>query len=127
MKVFTSSYDETIHIAFVNKTDEIYESLEPLFKEFGIAFYNTKYNYIMINEEEIETINEFQYIEAHEIAHKQLNHPAGRTMKHEKESDQLAYQLVKNNSNLKEEDRIKTLQLIEEEFYARYNEHIEIN
>lgn len=96
--IYDSEFLPYVKIAIFTSDNPKYESLVPLFQEYGYGFMVPGKNIIVIDGEIL--INEFdadvlKFIEAHEVAHIILGHDGPRNENDEIEADLGAYILLK--------------------------------
>jgi hypothetical protein len=107
--VFKSEFLPEINIVIVLSEDSQYDSLKPLFDQYGYGFMVPNKNLIIIDGEQF--INNFnadvlKFIEAHEISHVIMNHDGPRSEEDELDADLGAYILLKDKGRI---DSIKEL------------------
>ena len=107
--VFKSEFLPEISIVIVLSEDSQYDSLKPLFDQYGYGFMVPNKNLIIIDGEQF--INNFnadvlKFIEAHEISHVIMNHDGPRSEEDELDADLGAYILLKDKGRI---DSIKEL------------------
>ena len=61
-------------VTIIKKDDMLYDSLKPMFEQYGVAFADLSNNFIYIDGEVKMTENHILAIEAHEIGHYLLDH-----------------------------------------------------
>jgi len=106
---FKSEFLPEIEIVILLSENSQYDTLKPLFDEYGYGFMVPNKNLIIIDGEQL--INNFnsnilKFIEAHEISHIIMNHDGPRNGKDELDADLGAYILLKNKGRI---DSIKEL------------------
>lgn len=74
---FSNEKHKDIAVGIITKDDERYETLKPLFEEYGLGFTDTKIGCIFIDGEAGLTEDELKVVEAHEVAHIRLKHKMG--------------------------------------------------
>ena len=102
--IYDSEFLPDVKIVILTSDNPQYESLVPLFQEYGYGFMVPGKNLIIIDGEIL--INEFdasvlKFIEAHEVAHIILGHDGPRNENDEIEADLGAYLLLKNSNKMK--------------------------
>lgn len=74
---FSNEQYKDIAVGIITKDDERYETLKPLFEEYGLGFTDTRIGCIFIDGEAGLTEDELKVVEAHEVAHIRLKHKMG--------------------------------------------------
>jgi len=88
---FSNEQHKDIAVGIITKDDERYETLKPLFDEYGHGFTDTKIGCIFIDGEAGLSEDELKVVEAHEVAHIRLKHKMGdRNMNQEVDADLFA-------------------------------------
>ena len=107
--VYNSEYLPEVQLVILTSENPQYETLKPMFDEYGYGFMVPNKNIIVIDGEQF--IDNFdssvlKFIEAHEVSHIILNHNGPRNDKDEIEADLGAYILLKKDNRT---DSIKHL------------------
>ena len=102
--IYDSEFLPDVKIVILTSDNPQYETVAPLFQEYGYGFMVPGKNLIIIDGEIL--IDEFdasvlKFIEAHEVSHIILGHDGPRNENDEIEADLGAYLLLKNANKLK--------------------------
>ena len=88
---FANGQNKDIAVGIITKDDSRYETLKPLFEQYGFGFTDTKIGCVFIDAEAGLSEAELKWVEAHEVAHINLKHKMGdRNDEAELEADQFA-------------------------------------
>ena len=106
---YNSEYLPEVQLVILTSENPQYETLKPMFDEYGYGFMVPNKNIIVIDGEQF--INNFdssvlKFIEAHEVSHILLGHDGPRNDKDELEADLGAFLLLKKGNRV---DSIKHL------------------
>jgi len=91
-KLYNSEWDKNIVVAVIDDGDYQYQTIAPLFNEYGYGFVLPEQKLIFIDGS-YDTIHQ-KLIEAHEVAHIILGHKKEKDSNDEIEADTLAYKLL---------------------------------
>ena len=114
IRQFISEFDSNLQVIIMGKSDFRYDTMKPMFTEFGFGFIIPAFNLIVIDGEQKLGKDVHKFIEAHEVAHYILGHSAEHNASDEIEADRLAYKL------LSDKGYTKSLQLVIEKFEERH-------
>lgn len=100
---YRSIFEPDVIITVIFKENENYETLKPIFDEYGYGFFSPYNNTIMIDGDffissDDLNINDLRFVEAHEISHLILGHDGPRSDDDELDADLGAYILLKRNN-----------------------------
>ena len=93
-KVYNSEFYDSVVIAILDSGDYQYQTLVPLFNEYGYGFVAPNQMLVFIDGGKKFSRNTLKWIEAHEVAHIILGHKQQKNPNDEIEADRLAYQLL---------------------------------
>jgi len=93
-KVYNSEFYDSVVIAIIDGADYQYQTLAPLFNEYGYGFVAPNQKLVFIDGGKGLSKNAIKWIEAHEVAHIILGHKREKDSKDEIEADTLAYKLL---------------------------------
>ena len=115
--IYDSEFLPDVKIVILTSDNPQYESLAPLFQEYGYGFMVPGKNLIIIDGEIL--INEFdasvlKFIEAHEVSHIVMGHDGPRTDDEELDADLGAYILLEKSG------RIDDIKILLREFKNRH-------
>ena len=113
-KVYNSEFYDSVVIAIVDNGDYQYQTLAPLFNEYGYGFVAPNQNLVFIDGGKGLSKNILKWIEAHEVAHIILGHKKEKDSKDEIEADRLAHKLLVENGYY------KASQLVKDKFRERH-------
>jgi len=91
-KLYNSEWNDNIVVAVIDEGDYQYQTLAPLFNEYGYGFVLPEQKLIFIDGS-YDVVHQ-KWIEAHEVAHIILDHKQQKNPNDEIEADRLAYQLL---------------------------------
>ena len=91
-KLYNSEWDKNIVVAVIDEGDYQYQTMAPLFNEYGYGFVLPEQKLIFIDGSHNEVHQ--KWIEAHEVAHIILGHKKEKNPTDEIEADRLAYHLL---------------------------------
>ena len=91
-KLYNSEWDANIVVAVIDEGDYQYQTMAPLFNEYGYGFVLPEQKLIFIDGTHSEVHQKL--IEAHEVAHIILGHKQKENPMDEIEADRLAYHLL---------------------------------
>ena len=91
-KLYNSEWDTNIVVAVIDEGDYQYQTMAPLFNEYGYGFVLPEQKLIFIDGS-YDVVHQ-KWIEAHEVAHIILGHKQKKNPNDEIEADRLAYQLL---------------------------------
>jgi hypothetical protein len=74
---FSNEEHKDIAVGIITKDDERYETLKPLFEQYGHGFTDTRIGCVFIDGEAGLSEDELKVVEAHEVAHIRLKHKMG--------------------------------------------------
>ena len=116
---FSNEEHKDIAVGIITKDDERYETLKPLFEQYGLGFTDTRIGCIFIDGEAGLTEDELKVVEAHEVAHIRLKHQMGkRDAEDEMDADIHAmFYLAKGGYN-------KSVKIIKEHSIERHGHQI---
>ena len=113
-KVYNSEWDENIVVAVIEEGDYQYQTMAPLFNEYGYGFVAPNQKLVFIDGGKGLSKNTLKWIEAHEVAHIILGHKKEKDSKDEIEADTLAHKLLVGNGYH------KAAQLVKDKFRERH-------
>ena len=113
-KVYNSEFYDSVVIAIVDYGDYQYQTLTPLFKEYGFWIFAPKQNLVFNGCGRRLSKNTLKWIEAHEVAHIILGHKKEKDSKDEIEADTLAHKLLVGRGYH------KAAQLVKDKFKERH-------
>lgn len=93
-KVYKSEWYDNIVVAIVDNADYQYQTLAPLFNEYGYGIVMPEERLVFIDGGNGFDKHTLKWIEAHEVAHIILNHKKEKDAKDEIEADRFAYKLL---------------------------------
>jgi len=91
-KLYNSEWDKNIVVAVIDEGDYQYQTMAPLFNEYGYGFVLPEQKLIFIDGS-YDVVHQ-KWIEAHEVAHIILGHKQQKNPNDEIEADRLAYHLL---------------------------------
>ena len=118
-RVYNSEFYDNVVIAILYDGDYQYQTLAPLFNEYGYGFVAPNQMLVFIDGGKKFSRNTLKWIEAHEVAHIILGHKKEKDANDEIEADTLAYKLLVGNGYH------KAAQLVKDMFVERHG--IEFN
>lgn len=74
---FSNQEHKDIAVGIITKDDARYETLKPLFEQYGFGFTDTRIGCVFIDGEAGLSEAELKWVEAHEVAHINLAHEMG--------------------------------------------------
>ena len=113
-RVYNSEFYDSVVIAILDSGDYQYQTLAPLFNEYGYGFVAPNQMLVFIDGGKKFSRNTLKWIEAHEVAHIILGHKKEKDANDEIEADTLAYKLLVGNGYY------KAAQLIKNKFKERH-------
>jgi Zn-dependent peptidase ImmA (M78 family) len=113
-KLYNSEFYDSVVIAIVDNADYQYQTLVPLFNEYGYGFVAPNQKLVFIDGGRELSKNTLKWIEAHEVAHIILGHKKEKDSNDEIEADTLAYKLLIGNGYH------KAAQLVKNKFVERH-------
>jgi hypothetical protein len=113
-KIYNSEFYDSVVIAIVDNGDYQYQTLAPLFNEYGYGFVAPNQKLVFIDGGKGLSKNTLKWIEAHEVAHIILGHKKEKDSKDEIEADTLAHKLLVGNGYY------KSAQLVKDKFKERH-------
>jgi len=111
-KLYNSEWNDNIVVAVIDEGDYQYQTLAPLFNEYGYGFVLPEQKLIFIDGS-YDVVHQ-KWIEAHEIAHIILGHKQQKNPNDEIEADTLAHKLLVGNGYH------KAAQLVKNKFKERH-------
>ena len=111
---FSNEEHKDIAVGIITKDDSRYETLKPLFEQYGYGFTDTKIGCVFIDGEAVLSDAELKWVEAHEVAHIMLKHKKDRNDNDEIAADMFAIIL------LKDKGYNKAAKLVEDKFEERH-------
>ena len=111
-KLYNSEWDKNIVVAVIDEGDYQYQTMVPLFNEYGYGFVLPEQKLIFIDGS-YDVVHQ-KWIEAHEVAHIILGHKKEKDANDEIEADILAYKLLVGNGYH------KAAQLVKNKFKERH-------
>jgi Zn-dependent peptidase ImmA (M78 family) len=114
-KIYNSEFYDSVVIAIVDNGDYQYQTLAPLFNEYGYGFVAPNQKLVFIDGGKGLSKNTLKWIEAHEVAHIILGHKKEKDSKDEIEADTLAHKLLVGNGYY------KSAQLVKDKFKERHD------
>ena len=111
-KLYNSEWNDNIVVAVIDEGDYQYQTLAPLFNEYGYGFVLPEQKLIFIDGS-YDVVHQ-KWIEAHEVAHIILGHKKEKDSKDEIEADTLAHKLLVGNGYY------KAAQLVKDKFRERH-------
>ena len=97
-KLYNSEWDTNIVVAVIDEGDYQYQTIAPLFNEYGYGFVLPEQKLIFIDGS-YDVVHQ-KWIEAHEVAHIILGHKQKENLMDEIEADRLAYHLLDDKGYL---------------------------
>ena len=91
-KLYNSEWDKNIVVAVIDDGDYQYQTIAPLFNEYGYGFVLPEQKLIFIDGS-YDSVHQ-KLVEAHEVAHIILGHKQKENPMDEIEADRLAYHLL---------------------------------
>ena len=96
---YKSTFNPKTTISIIFEENPNYQTLVPLFNEYGFGFYSPEFKTILIDGQIFLgdsglTMDDLKFIEAHEISHLLLNHSGPRSEEDEIDADLGAYILL---------------------------------
>ena len=91
-KLYNSEWNDSIVVAVIDEGDYQYQTMAPLFNEYGYGFVLPEQKLIFIDGS-YDVVHQ-KWIEAHEVAHIILGHKQQKNPNDEIEADMLAYHLL---------------------------------
>ena len=113
-KLYNSEWDKNIVVAVIDDGDYQYQTIAPLFNEYGYGFVAPNQMLVFIDGGRKFNRNTLKWIEAHEVAHIILGHKKEKEANDEIEADKLAHKLLVGNGYY------KAAQLIKDKFKERH-------
>jgi Zn-dependent peptidase ImmA (M78 family) len=113
-KVYNSEFYDSVVIAILDNADYQYQTLVPLFNEYGYGFVAPNQKLVFIDGGKAFNKNTLKWIEAHEVAHIILGHKKEKDSNDEIEADTLAHKLLVGRGYH------KAAKLIEDKFKERH-------
>ena len=113
-KVYNSEFYDSVVIAVLDSGDYQYQTLVPLFNEYGYGFVAPNQKLVFIDGGKQFSRNTLKWIEAHEVAHIILGHKKEKDANDEIEADTLAHKLLVGNGYH------KAAQLVKDKFKERH-------
>ena len=115
-KVYNSEFYDSVVIAILDSGDYQYQTLVPLFNEYGYGFVAPNQKLVFIDGGKRLSKNTIKWIEAHEVAHFMLGHglTKNNSAEEEIEADRLAYQM------LDDKGYTKSAQMVKDKFEERH-------
>ena len=113
-KLYNSELYDSVVIAIVDNADYQYQTLAPLFNEYGYGFVAPNQKLVFIDGGKGLNKNTLKWIEAHEVAHIILGHKREKDANDEIEADTLAHKLLVGNGYY------KAAQLVKDKFAERH-------
>ena len=113
-RVYNSEFYDSVVIAILDSCDYQYQTLAPLFNEYGYGFVAPNQMLVFIDGGKKFSRNTLKWIEAHEVAHIILGHKKEKDANDEIEADTLAYKLLVGNGYH------KAAQLVKNKFKERH-------
>jgi hypothetical protein len=113
-KVYNSEFYDNVVVAILDSTDYQYQTLAPLFNEYGYGFVAPNQKLVFIDGGKGLSKNILKWIEAHEVAHIILGHKKEKDSNDEIEADTLAHKLLVGNGYY------KAAQLVKDKFKERH-------
>jgi len=113
-KLYNSEWDTNIVVAIVDDLDYQYQTLAPLFNEYGYGVVLPEQKLVFIDGGKKLNKNTLKWIEAHEVAHIILGHKKEKDANDEIEADTLAHKLLVGNGYH------KAAQLVVDRFKERH-------
>ena len=111
-KLYNSEWNDSIVVAVIDEGDYQYQTLAPLFNEYGYGFVLPEQKLIFIDGS-YDVVHQ-KWIEAHEVAHIILGHKQQKNPNDEIEADTLAHKLLVGNGYH------KAAQLVKNKFKERH-------
>lgn len=96
-KIYNSEFYDSVVIAILDSGDYQYQTLAPLFNEYGYGFVAPNQKLVFIDGGKKFSRNTLKWIEAHEVAHIILGHKKEKDANDEIEADTLAHKLLVGN------------------------------
>ena len=93
-KLYNSEFYDSVVIAILGSGDYQYQTLVPLFNEYGYGFVAPNQKLVFIDGGKGLSKNTLKWIEAHEVAHIILGHKREKNANDEIEADTLAHKLL---------------------------------
>ena len=119
-KVYNSEFYDSVIIVILDSGDYQYQTLAPLFNEYGYGFVAPAQKLVFIDGSANLSKNTLKWIEAHEVAHIILGHKTEKNSKDEIDADTLAYKLLVGNGYH------KAARLVEDKFLERHGVELQI-
>ena len=111
-KLYNSEWNDNVVVAVIDEGDYQYQTMAPLFNEYGYGFVLPEQKLIFIDGS-YDVVHQ-KWIEAHEVAHIILGHKQQKNPNDEIEADRLArLMLIKNGYH-------KAAKLVEDKFKERH-------
>ena len=93
-KLYNSEFYNSVVIAIIDSADYQYQTLAPLFNEYGYGFVAPNQKLVFIDGGKGLSKNTLKWIEAHEVAHIILGHKKEKDSNDEIDADILAHKLL---------------------------------
>jgi Zn-dependent peptidase ImmA (M78 family) len=113
-RVYNSEFYDSVVIAILDSGDYQYQTLAPLFNEYGYGFVAPNQKLVFIDGGKRLSKNTLKWIEAHEVAHFILGHSEAHNPKDEIDADRLAYEMLDGKGYY------KAAQLVKDKFKERH-------
>ena len=113
-RVYNSEFYDSVVIAILDSGDYQYQTLAPLFNDYGYGFVAPNQMLVFIDGGKKFSRNTLKWIEAHEVAHIILGHKKEKDANDEIEADKLAHKLLVGNGYH------TAAQLVEDKFLERH-------